>query len=264
MQDNFTYDEMIEQLVRYADNELSEQESTQMAQMLNNDAALQERYENIINAKKTIRAAGLQQKVAALHNEYFAAIKNENKETKSTAKIIKPSFGAAKIILRIAAVFFIAFVGYGIFQFSTTSNDSVFENNFINYEVSVSRGEHNVTNIESLYKQQNYIGVTKTFEAEIIKTQEDYFLAALSYLKANNATAAINTFKALQQLNNTSDQKYYVQETDYYLALAYIKNGNIEEAQKQLSLITANKQHMFYDKANEISNVTLTILKWKN
>ena len=67
----------------------------------------------------------------------------------------------------------------------------------------------------------------------------------------------------MQKVNNGSESKQFADESDYYLALAYIKAGNIDQAQAMLDKIIANPKHMYYAKAKEISNGSLTILKWK-
>ena len=116
----------------------------------------------------------------------------------------------------------------------------------------------------SLYNAGNYDDVIKSFNSTQNKTQEDYFITAQSYLQLNNAAAAIDAFKQVENLNNNSTEKYFQQETDYYLMMAYVKNGQIVLAEQLLDKITANKQHLFYDKAKNISRIKLKILEWKN
>ena len=128
----------------------------------------------------------------------------------------------------------------------------------------VSRGKGQAQqSIDSLFSANNFSGVIEVFKTITDKNQKDYFLAALASLETGDSQSAIDDLKNVQQLNSNSTEKYFEQETDYYLALAYIKAGNIEEAEKQLGIIKANKQHMFYQKTNEISSTKLEILKMK-
>ncbi|QEC68431.1 hypothetical protein FRZ67_14370 [Panacibacter ginsenosidivorans] len=258
MQDNYTYDEM-ELLIRYMDGEADAEEKAATEKMLQENTSLQERYENLLTAKGAIRSQGLKEKVQALHQQYFSETQIAKTEP---AKIIKPAFGI-KTFMRIAAVLILVIAGYGVYQFTSTSNDSLYKANFETYQLPVMRGETTTNSIDSLYNANNFTAVIATASSKPVKTQKDYFLTAQSYLQTNNASAAINAFKNVEQLNNTSAEKYFVQETDYYLALAYIKANDIYAAEKQLSKITANKQHMFYSKAKEISSTKLMILKWK-
>jgi len=258
MQDNSTYDEM-ELLIRYMDGELADDERIATEKMLKENASLQERYENLLAAKQAIRSKGLKERVHALHQQYY----NEIQAGKTTpAKVIKPAFGV-KTFMRIAAVLILVIAGYGVYQFTSTNNNSLYEANFENYQLPVMRSEAEPNSIDSLYNANNFTAVIATVTAKPVKTQKDYFLIAQSYLQTNNATAAINAFKNVEQLNNAAAEKYFVQETDYYLALAYIKANDIDAAENQLNKITANTQHMFYSKAKQISSTKLMILKWK-
>jgi tetratricopeptide (TPR) repeat protein len=221
-----------------------------------------------VAARNAIKAQGLKQRVRAIHNEYYPRVEEDGQTTTSTGKIVKQAFGSPfrmiiRVAARVAAIFIFVFLGYGIYEYITTTKNSMFATNFIRYDLSTVTGEAQQNNIDSLYKQNNYTSVIDAFKSMQKKIPESYFLAGLSYLEIGDANHAIETFRKLQRLNSSSNEKYFGEETDYYLALAYIKNGNIEEAQKQLQLITSDKQHKYYQKAKEISTLKLQILKWK-
>ncbi|HRI22730.1 MAG TPA: tetratricopeptide repeat protein [Panacibacter sp.] len=264
MQDNFTPD-VIEQLISYLDGELSPEETVSTEKLLQEDPAVKERFDNLVAARSAIKTEGLRQKISRLHQQYYPEVASAQIAENETAKVIKPSFGnSAKIILRIAAVFIFVVAGYAVYEYSTTSNDSVYADNFIKYQLPVSRGEGQAQqSMDSLFSVNNFRGVIEAFKATANKKQKDYFLAALASLETGDSQSAIDNLKNVQQLNSNSTEKYFEQETDYYLALAYIKASNIDEAEKQLNTIKANKQHMFYQKASEISSTKLGILKMK-
>lgn len=251
-------DDILEMLVRYMDNELLPDEKQVVEKMLHENADLNERYQYLLAAKHAIRYQNLRQRVQSVHNEY---INSANSNQSVLPKIVRPS--VFKTFIRVAAVFVAVIAGYGIFEYSTTTNQSVYNNSFINYELPVNRGINNTSSIDSLYAVANYNAAIKTFEEKSQKNQEDYFIAAQSYLHLNNTGKAIQAFSEVKKLNDASAQKYFVDETDYYLALAYIKAGNINEAENLLNKITADKQNLFYNKAKEISGYKLSILKLK-
>jgi tetratricopeptide (TPR) repeat protein len=257
MPDNST-DNITELLVKYMDNELLPDEKPAVEKMLHENAEVKERYQYLLAAKQAIRHENLKQRVQRVHDEYIST-GTTNKTV--SAKVIKPS--AFKIFMRIAAVFIAVIAGYGIFQYASTTNQSVYNNNFINYELPVNRGVNNTSSIDSLYTAANYNAVIKTFEEKPQKNQQDYFIAAQSYLHLDNTQKAIQSFLEVKKLNDASAQKYFVDETDYYLALAYIKTGNVDDAENLLNKITADKQNLFYNKAKELSGYKLTILKMK-
>jgi len=253
MPDNSTYDEM-ELLIRYMDGELTDEERAAMEIRLQENSSLKERYENLIAAKEAIRSQGLKEKVRAIHQQY-------HQQQNETGKIVKPSFG--KALMRIAAVLILVVAGYGVYLYTTTNNESLYADNFISYQLPITRGETKPDSIDALYNAKKYTAVINAVNTKTIKTQKDYFLKAQSCLQTNNAVAAIASFQIVEELNYINNEQYFRQETDYYLLLAYIKTNDIENAQKQLDKITSNKQHLYFTKAKEISQTKLAILKWK-
>lgn len=265
MPDNFTYDEIMEQLIRYVDGELHEDEKFAIEKLIHQDNAVQERYENLLASREAIKMLGLRNRIQVLHNEYETSKVKSEDEGKSRAKVIGLSFAKKyKMLLRIAAALLVAVASYGIYEYSTISSERLYAENFISYNLPVTRGDGiNNTTIDSFYASKNYVGVVNTFESATSKTQRDYFIAGLSFLELNKTTDAIDAFSKLQQLNSNGTEKHYKDETEYYLLLAYIKANRAEDALKMLDIITANKQHLYYQKANEISRTKLMFLKWK-
>ena len=258
MQDNST-DDIAEMLIRYMDGELNATEREAAEKMLREDASLQERYQYFLAAKRAVKLQGLKQRVQAIQQEYVEEVKHEKG---STAKIIK-SNAFLRTLIKAAAVLIVVIAGYGVFQYTSTTNQSVYNKNFIAYQLPVNRSSEKQDNLDALYNAGNYNAVINAFTEMQQKNQKDYFLAAQSYLQLNNTNAAIDAFQQVEHINNSSTDKYFVQETDYYLLLAYIKAGKIDLAEKQLDKITSNKQHLFYTKAKDISRTKLMMLKWK-
>lgn len=256
MPDNFINDDMIEKLIRFADGECNDAEKNEIEQLLQYNTALRERYENILSAKTAIKSLGLKQRIAKLQTEFL------NEQTQSKTKAIAP-VNTFRIFMRVAAILIVMAGGYAAYQYAAISDESVFEKNYTGYMLPITRGSNSQTTIDSLYSAGNFTAVQKHFITTANKTPQDYFLAAASYLQTGNASAAITNFKTLQQLNNTATEKYFVQETEYYLALAYIRNGNIDEAQELLQIIKNNSLHIYYNNAKAISDLQLKMLRWK-
>lgn len=259
MQDNST-DDMAEMLIRYMDGELNAAEREAAEKLLREDAALQERYQYFLAAKRAIKAQALKQRVQAVHQAYMQEVKPQETHP---ANVVKPA-SFPKRLMRVAAILIVVIAGYGVFQYTSTTNQSVYNDHFIAYQLPVNRSNERSDSIDALYNAGNFNAVISTFNELQQKNQKDYFLAAQSYLQLNNADAAINLFRQVEDINNNSTDKYFVQETDYYLLLAYIKAGKIDLAKKQQDKIISNKQHLFYAKAKNISSIKLMMLKWKD
>ena len=258
MQDNSTND-IIEMLTRYMDGELTAEEKHTTENLLKNDLAVQESYQHLLAARQAIKMQGLRERVNKIQREYLDEIQTSGVNKKKVVKQI-PFY---RRMMSVAAALLIIVAGYGLFQYNAATNESVYNSNFVNYSVPVSRGGESVNRITDLYSAGKYADVVQYFNTVPIKKQSDYFIAAQAYLHLNDNKAAIDNFRQVENLNNNSAEKYFVQETDYYLLLSYIKNGDINEAEKRLDKITADKQHLFYTKAKSISRIKLRILKWK-
>ena len=256
MQDNYPD----ENIIQYIDDEMTMDEKQAFEKLLQQDAVLYERYQFMLAAKQAIRSKGLKEQVSKIHEEYIQSL---NRPAVTTTHI-SHKHSIFKTFMRVAAVLIFVVAGYGVFEFSTTDNDSLYKSSFINYQYNIIRGGEQSKRIDSLYNAANYNAVLTAFNANSQKEQKDYFLAAQSYLHLNKPEAAISAFQQIEKMNASTDQKSFVDETDFYLALAYIKAGRIAEAEKQLNKITSNKQHLFYNNAKNISTLKLKILQFKN
>lgn len=259
MQDNSTQD-IIEMLTRYIDGELSAEEKQSVEALLKKDISVQQRYQHLLAAKQAIKMQGLKERVNKVHKEYLV----EREALKTEAKQPGRRISIFKTFMSVAAMFILVVAGYGIFQYTATTNESVYNENFINYTAPVSRGEDTADDLPALYNEGKYAEAIQSFNSLSNKKQQDYFIAAQAYLHLNNPKAAIDNFKQLENLNNNSAEKYFAPETDYYLLLAFIKYGSIDKAEKQLDKITADKQHLFYNKSKGISRTKLKMLEWKD
>ena len=144
MPDNFS-DDMIEQLIKYMDNELDSNERETMKKLLQNNSELQQRYQQLLVAKQAIRSIGLKQHVQQVHNEYVQELQSGN-----SGKTVKLN-SFFKTFIRVAAVFFIAIAGYGIFLYSSTTNQSEYNKNFVAYHAIINRGDETINNLVSSY-----------------------------------------------------------------------------------------------------------------
>ncbi len=257
MPDNSTND-TTELLIQYMDNELSVSGKAIVQQMLANDEKLNEQYQYLLAAKNAIQSQGLKQHIQLIQNEFLA----ERDKIIEPAKIIK-SHTFFKTFMRVAAILIFIIAGFGVYKFSSTTNQSVYNENIVSYQSPVNRNNENADKVGDLYNAGKYTDVISNINFKQQKNQQDYFLVAQSYLQLNQPTEAINNFKAIEELNNKSTSKYFAEETDYYLTMAYIKIGNIDLAKTQMIKILANKNHLFYSNVKKISSIEFKILKLK-
>lgn len=258
----FNPDINIEQLNRYLDGELSDADKLAIEQNLQTDAAFKARLQNLVVAREAIKSTGLKNRIADIQRVFKA----ENAVTE-TAKVVpmKPR-KPIRAMLSAAAAVVVIVAGYTIFQLVATSNQSVYERYYVQYHLPVQRGDEttDATTIDSLYSAGNYNQLASVYATLQQPTQKEHFLAGMAALNVNQPANAVTSFEKLRQVNQQSSDKLFEQESDYYLALAHIKNGNIDAAEKLLQQIKQNPNHLYYKNAAGISKISLKVLELKN
>src|SRR6476469_6018947 len=114
-----------ENIIQYIDDEMTMDEKQAFEKLLQQDAVLYERYQFMLAAKQAIRSKGLKEQVGKIQEEYIQSL---NRPGITTAHISRHSF--FKTFMRVAAMLIFIVAGYGILEFSTTNNDSLYESSF--------------------------------------------------------------------------------------------------------------------------------------
>jgi hypothetical protein len=261
MDKNFTYDN-IELLNSFLDKELPAEQDAALAAQIAGNALMQEKIDNLMLARQAIQAQGLKEKMAQLHKIYY---KPEAAEHAAKVIPIKPVRPMRAVLLRAAAAVIVLMMGYGVYFYTATTAGSVYDRHYTSYQLPVNRaGENRAAGTDSLFMAGNFDAVISNWKQPGEKSRHERFLTAMAFLEKNQPADAIRLLQDLRQENSRSAEKVFEDESDYYLAMALIKNGDIQEAVKLLDLIKNNPQHLFHKKAKKISGLRLKILEMKN
>jgi hypothetical protein len=249
-------------LMRYLDGEMDPVETENFRQRLTGDTELQSELERLQAARQAIRSHAITKQVEAIHQEMMGEL-----SAPQTSKVVRME-RSKKIIrfsLRIAAAIFLLVFGFLAYQFVTLSPDKIYSEQFIPYEVPATRGteEVNQSPIDSAYKQKNYSAVIVLRKKAATLTAREQFLSGISFLELNDAMSAIVAFKAAINLNKASAEQAYQDESEYYLALAYLKNGDYDQALVLMRAVRANPAHLYHDAFSEACLRKVSWLKWR-
>lgn len=255
---NNDFNDKLDLMEAYLDGRLDDDQKNTAEKILQENPDLQEEYEYMKLAVSSVRLSALQTQVGNVAKTYFAPIA-ESSTIKPLAKVHNLRFYA----LRVAAVLLIVCISYTAMLYITTSPDKLFAEGFVDYDLPVSRGASTSTTIEQLYKLQNWQEVINAVSAENSTTQKDLFLAGMSCLKTNQAALAAGFFKKASTINQTSSNKSYQEESEFYLSLTYLKLNETKNAEDLLQSIQSNPTHPYYNDAKKISPFKLKILEWK-
>lgn len=188
---------------------------------------------------------------------------NHHTSTKPEAKsAFKLTF---QWLLKIAAMICIIVLGYGALQFAIVHPDFLYDDLFVSYTLSI--GSHRpiqMTTLDSLYLEKNYQGVIGSFQSQTEQSEQDYFLTAVSYMQSEQYEQAILLFLQLQQSNQPGNRKHkFQEETDYYLALSYLKAGQITNALDLFEKIHQQPEHPFHADVSQLTLWKLKLLEMK-
>ena len=150
-------------------------------------------------------------------------------------------------------------------EFNTKTAEEVFAANFEPYPniiAPIVKGDNEVTEREKafqLYEQGDYETALPLLN-ELAFEKEDtiaLFYHANILLTQNKTTEAISQLKTVTQFN----QSAFSQPAEWYLALAFVKNNQIDEAKKLVNNnIVSNENHPYYRSAiTLVKHLNLTL-----
>lgn len=257
MDDNST--QMNELLVNYLDGDLTGASKEEFEKKLSADAGLREELEDLKAAREAIKMYGLNSQVRSVHQEMMAEMKPQGivRNIGSTRRIIRYSLTAA------ASVVVIGMIILGYYFFSLSSN-KLYNEKYNSFELSSLRGsnENQFTEIEKAFRQKNYSAVITIPQAGETNIK-DQFLTGISYLELNKLPGAINVLKKVVALDQHSDHPIYKDEAEYYLALAYLKNKNYDNAIDLMWAIHNNTAHLYNNKFPKSFIHKVQLMRWR-
>jgi len=227
-----------ELLIQYLDGELEGEELQSIKNNIEANPDLLDELENLRLAREAVNSYGLREKIRAIHPEMMRDLKEKTKPGGSVTKMIF-QYG-----LRVAAVLIILFGISAMYQYFTGTPEKLFSAKFQSFELRELRGEP-VNPIEDVYKAGKMGDVISAFNKINKPSQEDYFLAGNAFLNSRQPKNAIDALIKLQETNKSLNQHLFEEDTEYYLALAYLDNGQAAQALPILEKIHADPNHPY-------------------
>jgi hypothetical protein len=244
-----------EKLIDYLDKQLNQEESDRMESALQEDIDLKKELTYLNFAVDTVRLDVINQKVASVR------LLQEKEQTvaKTAPAILRNMY---KISLRAAAVI-VLFLGVAaVYKYTSVTDQSFYDKQFSGYELSNSRGQNSHEAEADAYQNNRWNEVISIYKAETNHSNQQSFLAAMSEMQLNHFQNATNIFENL--LNSKSGDTSFVEESEYYISLAYIMNHDEKSAIQMINKIKANPNHTYYPIVSKFSSIDLKIIELKN
>ena len=244
-----------EKLIDYLDKRLNQEESAQMETALQKDSDLNREFIYLNFAIDTVRLNAISQQVASIRQ----LTEKEQIVAKPAPGILRNMY---KISLRAAAVIVLFLCVASIYKYVSVSNRTFYEKQFSGYELSTSRGQDSHDAEADAYQNNKWNEVISIYNAESNKSNQQSFLAAMAEMQLKHYQNAITIFENL--LNSKSGNTTYMEESEYYLSLAYLMNNDGERAIRLIDKIKANPNHTYYPIVSKFSSIDLKIIELKN
>ena len=257
--------ETLELLDQYIDSQLAPVQVMQLEKELQQDDDLQRLLDSVVISREAIRYRALTNKVKGLHQQYISEIKADpNQDYDQDVIRPMPVRRDYSWVFRIAASVLIAMLGYGSYQYATLDKAEVYGSKFISYQLPTTRGSAvPLSPLRSAYLSGSFGTVTRQFSILSAKEPIDYFLTGVACLQQHEYAQAVNRFTELRAVNQHQKRVYFKEETDYYLALAYLGAGRLDESYSLFKSIHDAPRHLFSESVTELDLVELNVLRLK-
>ncbi|HEX8316658.1 MAG TPA: tetratricopeptide repeat protein [Flavisolibacter sp.] len=234
-------------LVRYLDGELTTEERASLEERLQKDARLKEQLLRLQLAIQAIKHQGTAQKVSAVHTKMMRELK-----PKQPAGRVLPFRKTIRYAMAVAASILILFIGVRIYSASQLSADKLYNESFVDFTVSTSRGNNTVlSKVEQYYQQKDYAAVVNATRSTKLDAK-DSLLIGLSYLHTARPDRAISFFQRVASFEGD-----FRPDGEFYLALSYLKTKQYNNALPVLQKINNDPGHLYHSRVSSdlIENV---------
>jgi tetratricopeptide (TPR) repeat protein len=217
-------------------------------------------------AVEAVQQGGLYEQIGQARMAWKAEQKvaQESAEQDKPHKEEAPVRNMARNMLKIAASVVVIFCAAAIFKYSTTSATRLYDKNYTSYTLSTSRGAGHAEAIAQAYNNKQWAEVLSLFNSATDKDNQAWFLAGMADMELKKYDEAVGKFEQVLAANLQSGNDYFQDEAEYYLAMSCLARNDVNEAIPLLDKIRSNKQHLFHDKVNQISDLDLRIAQYKN
>ena len=153
---------------------------------------------------------------------------------------------------------------YLAYTFFTLSPNTLYTDNYTPYKPDSREGGtgDNPSKIEKAFRESNYTEVIHLNETSPL-FPKDIFLTGLSFLETGNLSKAISSFQVVLADADKTKSTVLTDEAEYYLALAFLKNRDFDQAIELMIRIHDNPRHTNHGKFSRNYIRRVKILKWR-
>ena len=161
----------------------------------------------------------------------------------------------AAILLTVATV--------AIYNFYRLSPDFLYNQQYVSLELELDLTDTSTSPIEKAFAERKFTTVLRLKKKSVRLSPDDYFFCGMTYLKLNDPFNAIHSLQLAIAKDKMADATVYKNTAEFYLALAYLKNRDYDQALELMRAIHNNPAHPYHEKFSDRFIRKVKILKWR-
>ncbi|HET6255773.1 MAG TPA: hypothetical protein VFE32_16980 [Puia sp.] len=253
-----------EQLIDHLDSTRLGQGPADVDARIAADPETSQEWQQLCLAADAVEQAALYEKVSTVRANWM-----EHRSDATTAAAAQPGGGVvrsiSRIALRAAAVILVIGTSAAIYKYTVTSSSGMYSAYYTSYDLNTSRGATSAQDeMEAAYKAKNWTGVDSAFKKKKVKDNKSYFLEGMADMEAKRYDEAIGMFQQVMAANSLAGSDYFEDESEFYLAMAWLARNDVKEAMPLLEKIKADKTHLYHDVVVRMSSLDLRIAAYKD
>ena len=169
-----------------------------------------------------------------------------------------------RYVFAVAAAILLVFLLVEAYNFYSLSTEGLFSEKYTDFKTSgdITDTTSNLL-IEKSFRNAKYQQVIYFHNKAHFFKINDLFLLGIAYLKTENLSKAIDSFNSILEKNKISNTDTLWDETEYYLALTYLKNKDYDQAIVLMKKIHEDPNHLYKSKFTEKYIRRVKMLKWR-
>jgi tetratricopeptide (TPR) repeat protein len=235
-------------LIDHLDKTLGGDELSAIEQLIRNDESVANEWQWLQFTAANIREAGLYDQVTAVRNQYTAD-KGKVSEERTKGGIVRTM---SQRMMRVAAVLLFVCISATLYKYISVNDSGVYNKYYSSYDLPTSRSGGNQELLDNAYRNNKWAEVITLVNRVKDKSSKHFFLAGIANLELKQYPKAIQSFESVMTKNSASDDDYFGEEAEYYLAMSYLANKEANKALPIIEKIKKDKSHLFNETVNKM------------
>lgn len=203
-----------------------------------------------MQAALAVERYNLVQQVQTVHDNWANA--------RQQAKVV-PVKATGSLLLRVAAAVLFLLGSFTVLQFVTSSHEQLYRQMHQPFATDATRSTGGAGSFVETFQKADYPGVIRLYRQLEQPGVREMFLAGNAYLETGDVANAVQLFESILKINTQQGSRLYQDETEYYLAMAYLKSDDKKKAVQLLEKIAADTNHTYH---RSVDQWKLFRLKW--